>query len=126
MSADIIEGPWKKGRRIVVPETDKLAEDLIFADDLTETLMVNMIHAMGENGINISGDSFIHSMGFTIEAVKATIYKELGLQHPLSTLMEMMTEMKSKEDAYSELNERKLSEITNMIESITDDEPDIS
>lgn len=126
MSADIIEGPWKKGRRIVVPETDKLAEDLIFADDLTETLMVNMIHAMGENGINISGDSFIHSMGFTIEAVKATIYKELGLRHPLSTLMEMMTEMKSKEDAYSELNERKLSEITNMIESITDDEPDIS
>ena len=129
MSADIIKGPWKKGKRIKTPKVDKLAEDLAFADELTETLMINMIHAMGENGIDISGDTFIHSMGFTIESVKASIYKELGIAHPLTTMMQMLTEMKSSEEAYSQLNEKKLSEITEMIYGIEGDddpEPEIS
>ena len=50
-----VEGKRSK-KEVVVPDVDVVAlqENMMFADDLTETLLVQMIHTMGENGINIS------------------------------------------------------------------------
>ena len=55
----------------------------MFADDLTETLLVQMIHTMGENGIDIGGKEFVRDIGFVIEAVKGTIYRDMQLAHLL-------------------------------------------
>ena len=83
MTADIIKGPWRKGRKIVIPdpnETIEIEEDLMFADNLTEQIMVQLIHTMSENGFDINNESFIRSMAFVIETLKASIYKELELE----------------------------------------------
>ena len=62
-NANVIKGPWKKKskREIIVPDVDVIAlqENLMFADDLTESLLVQMIHTMGENGVDVSTKSFI-------------------------------------------------------------------
>jgi hypothetical protein len=129
MTADIIKGPWKKSRKVVVPDTDEVAalqETMLFCDELTETLMVQMIHAMGENGIDVTKDTFIQSMGFTIESVKATIFREMGLRHPLSMLMDKVTELKASEESYSELNSEKLELILKLIDESHEPEPEIS
>ena len=65
----------------------------MFADDLTETLLVQMIHTMGENGIDISGKEFVRDIGFVIEAVKSTVYRDMNLAHPMSKIMEMLTKI---------------------------------
>ena len=66
---------------------------MMFADDLTETLLVQMIHTMGENGINISDKEFVRDIGFVIEAVKSTVYRDMDLSHPMSKIMEMLTKI---------------------------------
>ena len=69
---------------------------MMFADDLTETLLVQMIHTMGENGINISDKEFVRDIGFVIEAVKSTVYRDMNLAHPMmrvKKIMEMLTKI---------------------------------
>ena len=65
----------------------------MFADDLTETLLVQMIHTMGENGVDISSKSFIKDISFVVEAVKGSIYRDMQLFHPMSGIMETLTEV---------------------------------
>ena len=88
---NVIKGPWKakSKKEIVVPDVDVIAlqENIMFADDLTETLLVQMIHTMGENGVNIGNKSFIQDIGFVVESVKSTIYRDMGLQHPMRGIM---------------------------------------
>ena len=73
-NANVISGPWKvkSKREVVVPDIDVIAlqENIMFADDLTESLLVQMIHTMGENGVDVSSTDFIKDISFVIEAVK--------------------------------------------------------
>ena len=100
-NANVIKGPWKKKskREIVVPDVDVIAlqENLMFADDLTESLLVQMIHTMGENGVDISAKSFIKDISFVVEAVKGSVYRDMGLFHPMSGIMETLTEVTTDE-----------------------------
>ena len=68
-----------------------IQEQLAFADDLTESLMVQMIHTIHENGFSVNDKSFIQSMGFIIEAVKASIYKEMQMTHPMQRIMDSVS-----------------------------------
>ena len=54
MTAEVIKGPWPKSK---IPKHDspeesvaKQARDLNIADEITETVVVQMIHHLGENG----------------------------------------------------------------------------
>ena len=75
------------------------ALDKAFADDLTEQTMVQFIHTMSENGFSINGESFIGNMAFVIECVKATIYKEMDLEHPMANLMKTISKVVVNDDA---------------------------
>ena len=128
---NIIQGPWKKGRKVKLPdleEVDKISEDLYFADELTQSLLVGMIHTMGENGFDVNGKPFVHSMGFLIEAVRSTVYKELNLVHPLTKLMEDLTDMESEKDELSsKLNEHRLSVVYDIVSwELDGDDPEVS
>ena len=94
---NVIKGPWKKKskREIVVPDVDVIAlqENIMFADDLTESLLVQMIHTMSENGVDISSKSFIKDISFVVESVKGAIYRDMDLFHPMSGIMETLTEV---------------------------------
>lgn len=93
-SATIIKGPWKKQskKKVKVPKEDslqtQLQEDLIFADDLTEHLMVQLIHTMGENGFELKDPKFIRDIGFISECCKSIIFREIGLTHPIQPIIE--------------------------------------
>ncbi len=95
--ANVIKGPWKQRskREVVVPDVDVVAiqENMMFADDLTESLLVQMIHTMSENGVDISSKSFIKDISFVVESVKGAIYRDMDLFHPMSGIMETLTEV---------------------------------
>ena len=122
-NANVIKGPWKKKskREIVVPDVDVIAlqENIMFADDLTESLLVQMIHTMGENGVDISAKSFIKDISFVVEAVKGSIYRDMGLFHPMSGIMETLTEVTTDEQdtPHGKVNLELIEKI-----SITNDE----
>ena len=95
--ANVIKGPWKQTskREVVVPDVDVVAiqENMMFADDLTESLLVQMIHTMSENGVDISSKSCIKDISFVVESVKGAIYRDMDLFHPMSGIMETLTEV---------------------------------
>ena len=95
--ANVIKGPWKQRskREVVVPDVDVVAiqENMMFADDLTESLLVQMIHTMSENGVDISSKSFIKDISFVVESVKGAIYRDMELFHPMNGIMETLTEV---------------------------------
>ena len=96
----------------------------MFADDLTESCLVQMIHTMGENGVEIGGQEFVRDIGFVIEAVKGTIYRDMGLAHPINRVMEMLT--KINVDDKSSMNSQvdmDLLEKVQLVELDTDEEP---
>ena len=56
-----------------------------------------MIHNMSENGINVDAEPFIRDTSFLVELVKSTIYRDLGMVHPLQEFIDMVTSV-SKDD----------------------------
>ena len=112
-----------------MPDDDaiKLQELIAFADDLTESLMVQMIHTIHENGFEVNDKSFIQSMGFVIEAVKASVYKEMQLQHPMQRIMNTVSQVTTNPDEtlYSEVDLERLENINDILTE-DDDDPNLA
>ena len=124
---NVIQGPWPKTRRKVkLPDKDVIAlqEDVAFADHLTEQLMIQMIHTIGENGYNVTENSFIGSMGFIIETVKASLYKEMGLKHPMTRMMDVLTAVSDDDENHpvTEVNIEDIELIADILEKDGDDD----
>ena len=54
---NVVKGPWpvKSGREVKLPDTDviEMQQNIQYAEELTQSLMVQMIHTMSENGIDV-------------------------------------------------------------------------
>ena len=91
-SKNIIQFPKKfKGKReIKLPDYDvmQLNEDVAFADNLTEGLIVQIVHILNENGIQVSNKEFISDLAFIIESLKSSIYRDLDITHDMQELMD--------------------------------------
>ena len=95
-SAEIIQGPWKESKRkIKVPDNAaiELQETISFVDDLTQTLIVQMIHTINENDIDVEKESFVQNMSFIIEMVRAALLKEMSLDTNMTKIMDVLFEM---------------------------------
>jgi hypothetical protein len=75
----------------------EIRENIIYTENLCEALIVNMIHNMSENGMNVDAEPFIRDTSFLVELVKSTIYRDLGMVHPLQEFIDMVTSV-SKDD----------------------------
>ena len=94
--AEIIQGPWKGSKRKVkLPDKNaiELQETISFVDDLTQTLMVQMIHAIKENEIDVEAESFVQNMTFIIEMVRAALLKEMSLTTNMTKIMDILFEV---------------------------------
>ncbi len=101
-SKNIIPFPKKfKGKREVkIPDYDvmELNEDMAFADNLTEGLIVQVVHMMSENGVKVTSKPFISDLAFIIESIKSSLYRDLDIEHDMQDLMDefMTTETDEK------------------------------
>ena len=105
--SNIVKFPSKKfksRREIKVPNYDyvKLAEDMSFADNLTEALIVQLVHSLGDNGIQISKQTFIKDLSFIIESIKSALYRDLDIKHDMQDLIDkfMITETKNGKTSF--------------------------
>jgi len=91
--SNIIKFPKKNPKVGIVVDNKahEIRENIIFTENLCEALVVNMIHNMAENGMNVDAETFIRDTSVIIEMVKSTIYRDLGMIHPLQELVESLT-----------------------------------
>jgi hypothetical protein len=127
----VIKGPWlaKGGRQVKLPDKDIVAlrQKLQFAEELSESLVVQLIHTMGENGIDISDNSFVRDMSMVIELVQGSIYRDLELEHPAHKFMEEFVDITILPDntIETEVDFDTINKLTNILEE-EDDDPEVS
>lgn len=104
-----------------------MQERLGFAEELTQSLIVQMMHGMGENGIDISEKTFIRDVALLIEFTKGCIYRSMGLKHPTQKLFEELVEITIDIDnsVATEVNQDLLKEYIKLFDDNYDD-PEIS
>ena len=93
---NIIQGPWPKSKRKVkVPDEEflELQENMEFAEELNQKIIVQMIHSLGENGIGVADESFIRDLGLIIELIKGSIYRSMGIPHPTHAFFEALVDL---------------------------------
>ena len=60
----VVKGPWKRVKTIKKSQTEKIAHDMAFVEDVAESVMIPMIHGLSENGLDIKSDKFVAEIGF--------------------------------------------------------------
>ena len=125
----IIKGPWKS-KRVKVPDNSvfELQQDMLFAEELCENVMVQVIYTLGENGIDIGDKDFLQDIAFVIEALKSTLYREMDMPHPLTPIIRSISEVsveevddETKATIATKFSINKLSKLLEKIEE--DDKP---
>ena len=121
-SAQIIQGPWKKREQknheyfptLILDEVAiEIEEAMRFSDVLAEECLLQMIQTFIENKIDVSEKSFIRDCGYLIEVIKAIIYRDNDLYHPIQRMIELCTDLTIDPDnsVHSELNMDKVIDI---------------
>ena len=127
---NVVKGPWpvKSGREVKLPDEDIIAmqQNIQFAEELTQSLMVQMIHTMSENGIDVSAKNFIRDMAMVISLVNGSIYRDMGMAHITQKFMEEYVNIDEEDDGSfeTEVNFETIVELANLIED--DDDPEAS
>ena len=128
---NVIKGPWpvKSGREVKLPNEDIIAmqQNIQFAEELTQSLMVQMIHTMSENGIDVSAKTFIRDMAMVISLVNGSIYRDMGMAHITQKFMEEYVDIHDDDGGSyeTEVDFETIVELANLIED-DDDDPEIS
>ena len=129
--SNVIIGPWADSNNTnsVTPINSKnkktrdqlIAEEMEIIDTLSEKLMIQLIHSLKENEINISSADFIRDIGFLNEALKSLLFREMGYEHPLSELVKYIviaSKTKDKKDIYTKFRGDIVVELIEYLENI--------
>jgi len=96
-----------------------------FAEELTRSLMVQMIHTMSENSIDVGAKEFIRDMAMVISMVNGSIYRDMGMEHITQKFMEEYVNIHDDDGSYeTEVDFETIAELANLIED--DDDPEVS
>ena len=130
---NVIQGPWPKSKRKVkLPDEEflQMQENMEFAEELNQKIILQMIHTLGENGVSVSDDSFIRDLGLIIELTKGSIYRSMGIPHPTHEFFEAMVEIEIEEDNSSMSSTLNFDLLEKFIDiskhNEDDDDPEIS
>ena len=102
-SDNIILGPWAGSTKTAIKDTlskeDKVSTDMDFIDKVAENVMIQFIHTLAENGVNITSKEFIRHIGFIDECIKSAMFNDMSYEHPLSELIKhLIGATKSKDN----------------------------
>ena len=107
-----------------------MQENMEFAEELNQKIILQMIHTLGENGISVSDDSFIRDLGLIIELTKGSIYRSMGIPHPTHAFFEALVELdvdKENESISSQIDLDMMEKFVEMSKYYEDDDdPEIS
>ena len=123
---NIIKGPWKRVKTVSMAQTQKLSEDMMFCDDVAESVMIPMIHNLAENGVDIKDGDFIAEIGFLNEVIKSIMYRALSYQHPMHQLMHfvMRVETENPLQTYAKFDYEMLGKVIQTTNNEKDDSGD--
>lgn len=126
---NVIAGPWQlKGeRQVTLPDKDVIAlrQKVKFADELSECLMVQMIHTMEENGVDVKNKEFIRDLAMVILMVEGSIYRDMDMEHEIHKFTEKYVDVEEINNVWeTNINFEAIIKLSNLTED--DNEPKVS
>jgi hypothetical protein len=111
---NVVKGPWKRVKVVNQARQQKLSEDMMFCDEIAETVMIPMIHNLAENDVDIKTNEFVQEVGFMNEVIKSMMYRHLGYVHPMQSFIKSMMSTKTEaiEDTYATFDHDMLEKMT--------------
>ena len=102
---DIIKFPSKKIVRKqptlkqVESETKrKKAQENYFIEQLSEEIVLHMIHVFQDHAIKMKDDKFLRDLAVIIEAIKSLIYRDFGRVHKMQAISDTLATIKKLPD----------------------------
>lgn len=121
---NVIQGPWKPNKKNSEAKK-KVDEDMNFIEELTERIMVQLIHTMNENQIDIKNKYFSQEIGFLNETVKSMLYREFGYPHPVTRMIQTVVSIVTDQEEgvkYTNFDTQKMIEVLTMMTDEWEDE----
>ena len=122
MNDNVIKGPWKD-RKQNKEQQKKVTEDMSFVENITETVMVQLIHTMNENDIDIKDENFSLEIGFINECIKAMLHRELGYPHPMTRFIQSIVVI-SEDDNKTRYSHFDTQRLIGILDNILDESED--
>lgn len=99
---NVYQFPKDKIVRDVQPNIDEIERAkhkslLNYADMVVDDLIGNTLDALDNHGIEVDKEEFQKDLAFTIDAMKATIYRYFGLEHTLHKFIDDNVQVVPKE-----------------------------
>ena len=106
----------------------KMQEKMLKVDTITEKVMIQLIHTLGENGYEIGNANFILDVGFLSEMVKASLFRQEKLPHVIQGLVDsIMTPDKTQNEEgidmyYSRFDSALLGDLIDIADDVKERE----
>ncbi len=117
MTEKVIEFPKHKVVRDLpgnIMEERQRRADQKMADSIVEELTSIIITELDNYNVNIEDESFTKDLVLTVDALRATVYRQFGFEHHLHPYIEKNIKIISKKDAEA-MEDMTEEQIQNMI-----------
>ena len=78
-------------------EARRIKED-IFVDQITESLILDIIHVLQENVVDTKTDVFLRDLAIVIESIKGLLKRDFGRKHPMQTISDSIAKIHTLKD----------------------------
>ena len=69
-----------------------------FVDQITESLILDIIHVLQENVVDTKTDVFLRDLAIVIEAIKGLLKRDFGRNHPMQTISDSVAKIHTLKD----------------------------
>jgi len=90
-------------------EARQIKEDK-FVEQITESLILDIIHVLQENVVDTKTDIFLRDLAIVIESIKSLLKRDFGRKHPMQTISDSIAKIHTLKDGrkVTDLNYSKL------------------
>ena len=78
-------------------EARQIKEDK-FVEQITESLILDIIHVLQENVVDTKTDIFLRDLAIVIESIKALLKRDFGRKHPMQTISDSIAKIHNLKD----------------------------
>ena len=118
----VIKGPWKE---TPVKQLDEVKSELEmkkeFAENLTQELIVHMIHMCHNSEIRVDDERFIQDIGIIIEFTRGLVYRAVKMEYPTQDIVDTFVRVIHDDDGRKH-TEVDMEQLRKTIESLHKDE----
>ena len=78
-------------------EARQIKEDK-FVEQITESLILDIIHVLQENVVDTKTDVFLRDLAIVIESIKGLLKRDFGRKHPMQTISDSIAKIHTLKD----------------------------